>query len=286
MSAEVVLYQIPPSFYSQIARLALVEKGVVYKSKLVVPGPPLFETYAPWYMRLNAGGTVPTLVHGAVTVGDSREVLAYVEEQFDGPSLMPDDDAQHEAAMRWIDHMYAVSIRELSYGAEQFEALGARVNSWRLRRLQMLAQCHPGLRETYEAKLHDIEGFAAQAIDREHVASIRATLRRRLDQLDALLAEQPHIAGEAYSLADLVWTVTLARLLMNRLDPFQERPALDAWYRRMKARPSFARADVWEAMKVSAMLPMVIRKLGLRLLLAAALIAALGYAAWWLVQLL
>ena len=39
-------------------------------------------------------------------------------------------------------------------------------------------------------------------------------------------------------------------------------------------------------MKVSAMLPMVIRKLGLRLLLAAALIAALGYAAWWLVQLL
>lgn len=32
---DVILYQIPPSFYSQIARIVLVEKGVEFTSRFV-----------------------------------------------------------------------------------------------------------------------------------------------------------------------------------------------------------------------------------------------------------
>ena len=43
-----VLYHVPPSFYSQIVRLALAEKGIAYDSQYVIPGPASYETYAPW----------------------------------------------------------------------------------------------------------------------------------------------------------------------------------------------------------------------------------------------
>ena len=42
---EVILYHVPPSFYSQIARLALAEKGVARKSIHIAAGPPTFESY-------------------------------------------------------------------------------------------------------------------------------------------------------------------------------------------------------------------------------------------------
>ena len=58
------LYHVPPSFYSQVARLVLTEKQIAYRAVAAVPGPPNFGTYRPWYMRLNPMGTVPTLVRG------------------------------------------------------------------------------------------------------------------------------------------------------------------------------------------------------------------------------
>ncbi len=60
--SDLILYHIPPSLYSQMARLALAGKAVPYKSHYIAGGPPTFESYKPWYIRLNPGGTVPTLV--------------------------------------------------------------------------------------------------------------------------------------------------------------------------------------------------------------------------------
>ncbi len=54
-----------------------------------------------------------------------------------------------------------------------------------------------------------------------------------------------------------MWTVTVARHKMVGPDPLVNRPALAAWSDRMKSRPSFVRAGIWEKAKPRQMLPVV-----------------------------
>ena len=82
-----------------------------------------------------------------------------------------------------------------------------------------------------------------------------------LFQLDDALKTQKHIAGGEYSMADLVWTVGIARMLMLGITPFTGRPHLKRWYVQMKSRPSFAEAMVMERLKPSAILRVLWSKL-------------------------
>jgi len=253
---EPVLYHIPPSFYSQIARLALAEAGVRYERRVAAAGPPLFETYEPWYLELNPSGTVPTMVHGDEVLPDSMEIARYVDATFCQGALIPAGDAEVE---RWLEALVAIPIRELSYGGSMAK-MGSRINAWRLRNLRKQLRRNPQLAGVYQDKIDDIDGFRRHAMDAGHVEGLRAEVRSVLDEMDAVLSERSWLAGDTYSMADVVWTVGIARFFMLDLAPLQGRPALSAWYARVKARPSFAEADVWEAMQVAKFAPVVARK--------------------------
>lgn len=260
--AQVVLYHAPPSFYSQIARLVLSEKGVAHSERVVMPGPPTFETYAPWYMRLNPGGTVPTLVADGTVIADSREILGHVDAHFVGPALLS-GDAEVE---RWIELAYGLSERELAYASGRAKRAGRLVNALRQRRLEALAVREPDLEATYRAKLEDIKTFIARTADVTHGAHLVERYRIALDDVESRIRQQAELghdflAGPAYSLADLVWTVAVARQEMLHLAALAERPHLAAWYARMKERPSFTDADVWEGFSVGRMVRMVFEQL-------------------------
>ena len=67
--ADVTLYDHKSSICSQMARLALVEKGVAFKRRQV----DIMETneqFEPWYVGLNPKAVVPTLVLGDEVVTD------------------------------------------------------------------------------------------------------------------------------------------------------------------------------------------------------------------------
>ncbi|MCA9663668.1 MAG: glutathione S-transferase family protein [Myxococcales bacterium] len=275
--SEVTLYHVPPSFYSQIARIALSEKGIRYRGEYILPGPPRFESYAPWYMRLNPGGTVPTLVDGATVVADSFAIARYVDERFSGPRLTPADPDARAAMERWLDRLQRYPIRELSYGGE-IAGIGGRINRMRVAVLRWRRRRHPEMAAIYDAKIADIEGFAARAVDPAHTDALRDELAQTLDELDAVLSEHPWIAGDAYSLADALWTVGVARFRMLGLDPLVGRPALAQWYGRVHARPSFVEADVWERFKPAILARVVVRKLAplLAVLVGVAIVVAVA----------
>jgi len=273
---SVTLYHAPPSFYSQIARLVLAEKGVSYRRRLVVPGPPFFESYAPWYMRWNPNGTIPTLLHDAHAVPDSRAILGYVDATFPGPPLSPSDPETAARMEALLEALYRISIRELSYGSDRLAKLGARLNEQRARALRRLADHNPELHSVYETKRRDITTFDANASDPAKVDAQRANLAAVLDDLDRAVATAPFVAGPSYSLADVVATVTVARARMLGHDPFASRPALAAWFERMVARPSFAAADIWDRFKPIKIVGMVAWKLAPLLLGLIALAAVLG----------
>lgn len=276
--SQVLLYHVPPSFYSQIARIVLCELGVDFEPKLAPPAPPTFDAYQPWYLKLNPMGTVPTMVHGETAVPDSDAIMRYAAEHLSSVDLAPKDPDEREAMEAWITELRAISLRELSYGAEKTRETGARVNKMRLKVLYRRRDKHPDMADVYTAKIEDITGFAERAVDPEVAAAHHRQVEQKLDELNALLNKQPWLAGSTYSFADAVWTVGVARFIMLHLDPLENRPALADWYARVKARPSFEQADVWEKFDVLSLLKAMSTRYRVPLTCMA---AAVGALLWW-----
>ncbi len=253
MGSEPTLYAFPGSLCSQKVRLALAEKGVSYKKRFVDIEIRL-ENYQPWYLQLNPKGVVPTLVHGDHVVTDSARILHYIDEAFEGPSLVPEGAYERECMERWIKQQDLIHMRELSY-ATFGGALGfllRRVSMpLRMRRLRRLRDGNPDLAGLYEAKIEDVRRWRASIASEPGVAEIRSNLEEVLRRVEDQLDKTRYLAGNDYSLADIAWTCVLARLTMLGLAQSLwgegRSPRLEAYYQQLRLRPSFDLADIWEA---------------------------------------
>ena len=76
------------SVCAQKARVALAEKGLEYRDRLMTLRGDQFD---PQYMKLNPNGVVPTLIHDGRTIIESSVILYYIDEAFPTPPLMPRD---------------------------------------------------------------------------------------------------------------------------------------------------------------------------------------------------
>jgi hypothetical protein len=141
-----------------------------------------------------------------------------------------------------------------------------------------LGRSHPELEGVYAAKRQDIEGLANAVGEDETVAEVRARIDGALDDLDGILRDRPYVAGSSYSLADVAWTVLVARCIMLGVAVLDGRPALERWYRAMKERPSFAIADVWERFRPQVLLKVMARRYGVRALIVGLLAGGLAWA--------
>jgi glutathione S-transferase len=68
----------------------------------------------------------------------------------------------------------------------------------------------------------------------------RARLDAELDKLDGLLAEQPYLAGAAYTLADIAYLPWVLRAETRFGMDVRRREALAGWLARLEARPAVA----------------------------------------------
>ena len=80
---DIVLLGTPPSYRAQLVRLAAQEKGIKWREYLVDIHGALTQL-EPWYIKLNPGAYVPTMVtHPNNTgVGESAIIVTYMEENF------------------------------------------------------------------------------------------------------------------------------------------------------------------------------------------------------------
>ena len=184
---------------------------------------------------------------------------------------------------RWLAKMYEFSVRELSYSSEKIAWLAGRVNASRLRNLKRRERKHPDLAEVYRAKYRDIEEFSNKASDPAQMEAMRAQMRGAFDQMENALGKNPWLAGAQYSLADTFWTVAVARFAFLGFQPLAGHPALADWYARVKARPSFQIADIWESFVFSKMLPILAQKMGPRLAVGLLVIGGLVGLIWWVI---
>src|SRR5262245_66614601 len=96
----VVLYEHPLSPYAQKVKIALVEKGSSFESRL----PDLLGGNLAEFAPLNPRLEVPTLVDGDVAVFDSTVILEYLEDRWPTPALLPTGAAER-ARVRLLEEI-------------------------------------------------------------------------------------------------------------------------------------------------------------------------------------
>jgi glutathione S-transferase len=240
------LYHTPSSYYSMIARLALAEGGVAWEAVFVdihFRG----SQQSPDYVRLNPNMTVPTLVLADRSLDQSRDIAEFAL----GVSAAT-LDAETKA---WLDLHYGFPIEELTFGRILAGNPMARIMIPRLlersrRRLLALAAENPDLAAVYAARA---EIFAQRVRIFDPAAAMQLSQKRRAEAID-IMDRMERTLGDgravmvppAYGIVDTVLTVFLGRMEFAGLGAeIPTRPALARYWRFMRARPSFAAADIW-----------------------------------------
>jgi glutathione S-transferase len=231
------LYHHGSSVCAAKVRFALGEKGIGWQGHYldILKG----DQFAPDYLKLNPKAVVPTLVHDGRVIVESTVINEYLDEVFPDLPLKP-ADAQARAAMRlWtkaVDEDIHPACAEVTFSSchrhiikrlppREYENFLASTPAqsvtprWHERKKEIVTLGFeaPGLGDKY--RIYD--GY--------------------LGKMEKTLAQQPWLAGDTFSLADIAMTPYVNRLDMLGMAAMWERtrPRVTAWFARIKARPAF-----------------------------------------------
>jgi glutathione S-transferase len=183
---------------------ALDELGLAYER--IDVGGPFGGTATPEYRAMNPLGVVPTLDDDGFTVFESNVIIRYLcNAHANASTLYPAAPAPRATVEMWMDFQQTALTRPHST------------------LFQGLVRTPPEQR--------DMAAITAAIAEAARIWAI----------LDARLAHRPFLAGDDLTLADIAFGPHLHRWL--KMD-FDGRPALahlQDWYKRLLARPAYAR---------------------------------------------
>ena len=224
---------------SQKTRIFLNLKGIPWVSHPVNLAAQ--QNYRPWFLGINPRGLVPVLVHDGAVHIESNDILAYLDESFPEPALIPRSRREESAEL----------LRE-----EDGLHLDLRALTMRFVVPKFLAEKKPRSLSIYENAAGTIGGLPDPRKEvelkfwrdyaREGVSDAQATASaRRFKRVYALLEtrlrEQPYLLGEALSVIDIAWFIYTHRL-SDAGYPFERlHPALHRWYQGLLAREEFSK---------------------------------------------
>ena len=93
--AELQIIGAPQSNFVWACRIAAAEKGVPYQLMPAFPHTPEVDAIHPF-------GKIPTMRHGDTLLFESRAILFYIDQAFDGPPLAPRDPVGGALVEQWI----------------------------------------------------------------------------------------------------------------------------------------------------------------------------------------
>ncbi len=240
---EVLLYDYPGSICSQMARLALEEKGVAY-TRQTIDIVKTQEQFEPWYVAINPKSVVPTLRIGEEIITDTINIVHRVDTDFSGPSMMPDNPEFMEQLM--------VQIMALHYGVLLYSGgLSAeRTSATIVAREKFLKQMLSERPQHKDMLTKRIEGnLRMQSIlaDEKEVEKHISTARSIVSILDDALAQTSFVAADHYTLADTFATAAIARFRLHGFEKWWSddlNPNVNRYIATMEARPSWLAAGV------------------------------------------
>ena len=162
----------------------------------------------PEYLANNPNGRVPTVQDGDLIMWESQAICRYLARTYDGDHLFPADPNAAFPVDKWMD--------------------------WNI------AHLAPSMFPMF---------LAARSADSLEVAKdakfdkVVAEARRCLGIMQGILSGQDYLAGNDFTLADLVCAVSVSRWLFVGYD-FGDEAGVAAWYGRVSERPACQRHNV------------------------------------------
>lgn len=202
-AGTVTVYGNPRSTYCRTVRMALAEKGVLYKLDPLTPHTPELVAHNPF-------GRVPAFSDGPIEFYETRAILTYIDEAFDGPSLLPQWGATaHARGEQWISlincHAYDAMVRRY-----------------------VLQYVFP-------------KGADGQP-DRTVIDAALPEIATQLDALEQAYGDRDYLVGSTASMADLFFAPIAMYLEMfpETKALLDARPNIQRGQAAMRARPSYA----------------------------------------------
>jgi glutathione S-transferase len=212
--SELIIYGVPGSPYVRMPMLACDEKGVAYSLVALGPG----EAKSPEHVKRHPFGRIPVMDHDGFRLYEADAIIRYIDQAFDGPSLVPADPKAQARMNQVMGIMDWYVMPSLSAGIG-FNRIVAPV---------------------FGLPVNEAAVKAAIPMARTCIAA-----------LEEILDGQPYFAGDRLSLADLMavahlemvpFTAEGAELIAGSL--------LLAWLDRMNARPSIAKTGMRKMMNL------------------------------------
>jgi len=193
----------PRSSYVRTVRMALEEKGVAYTLQPASP-------HSPEILAHNPFGRMPVFCDGPIAIYETRAILGYLEEAFDGPSLLPQwGVTAHARVEQWISvincHAYDAMVRRY-----------------------VLQYVFP-------------KGKDGQP-DRAVIDAAVPDIARHLEAFEQAYGNRDYLVGSEVSMADLFLAPILAYVGMfpEGAELLAKLPNVQRAHAVMRARPSFA----------------------------------------------
>ncbi len=235
------LYHHGSSVCAAKVRFALAEKGVeVDKSHYIdiLAG----EQFTDEYRAINPKAVVPSLVHDGKVLNESTVICEYVDDEFTGPHLIPDDPYGRAQMRMWtkaVDEQLHPACGELTF------VCCHRHIVLRLppEKLDEFLQSTPDQSVTskWKARKQEIvrQGFNAPGIE----DTIRLYYNY-LEKMNEALAHHEWLAGDTFSLADVGLAPYVNRLDMLSMSGMWvgRLHEVERWFEAIKARPRFKEA--------------------------------------------
>jgi glutathione S-transferase len=212
-------------------RLCIEEKGLAYEGHVV--NLEAMEHHSPEYLKINPNGVIPALIHDGRPLYESGTICEYLDEVFPDHPLRP-KDAYGRAQMRiWtkrMDEEIHPSTTPITY------AISHR---------HMVISHGPAVVEEYINKLGPVAAVERRrrielGVDDEDAQASLKTYVQLFKDLDAVLAHSKWLVGDMFTAADVALGSVLSVALYNKR--VTERPLLEAYDRRLSARPAYQRA--------------------------------------------
>jgi glutathione S-transferase len=201
--SDFVVHGFPGSPFTRSVLVALEEKRSPYRVEALAPG----AQRAPEYQRLHPFGRVPAIQHGDFYLYETQAILRYIDATFAGRALQPREP-------RAIGRMNQV--------------IG--INDWYL--FPRVARVI-----VFERIVGPV--LFGKAPDEAAIAAALPEARLCLGEIDRLLGDQKHLAGDEFSLADVLLAPQLYYLAATPEGAsILEGTALLAWLERVSERAS------------------------------------------------
>jgi glutathione S-transferase/GST-like protein len=226
------IYHWEPNANSGKPVMAAFEKGVPFESRYT--DLLSFDQHTPEYLKINPNGTIPAMVHDGVLIAESTAMMEYIDAAFPGPPLRPSDPFERWR-MRWwcrfFDQFVGPSIS--MFGWSFF--VGPSVRQRDPEELKARIERIP-LKERRIAWSKAIYGTFSP----EEMAESKRRIAFGVEHLEASLSERPWVAGQSFSLADIVGYNMFAGLpvMMPDIVSDAQTPHLLEWLRKLNERPA------------------------------------------------